>query len=70
MDKVFVITVCRNAGELLEPTIQSVLNQTYAKLQFIIVDGGSTDGSVEIIKNYSQHIAAWVSELTRASTMP
>ena len=62
MDKVFVITVCRNAGELLEPTIQSVLNQTYAKLQFIIVDGGSTDGSLEIIKNYSQHIAAWVSE--------
>lgn len=62
MDKVFVITVCRNAGGLLEPTLLSVLNQTYKNLKYIIVDGGSTDGTVEIIQKYEDKLAAWVSE--------
>lgn len=62
MDKVIVITVCRNAGILLEPTILSVLNQKYQNIQYVIVDGGSTDKTVDIIKKYADHIAAWVSE--------
>lgn len=62
MDKVFVITVCRNAKELLEPTMVSVLNQTYDNLQYIVVDGGSTDGSTEILRKYEDQLAAWVSE--------
>ena len=62
MNKLFVITVCRNAGELLEPTMLSVLNQTYDDLQYIVVDGGSTDGTVEVIQKYKDKLAAWVSE--------
>jgi glycosyltransferase involved in cell wall biosynthesis len=62
MDKVFVITVCRNASTLLEFTIQSVLDQTYNNLHYIIIDGGSTDGSLDIIQKYSHRLVAWVSE--------
>lgn len=62
MNKVFVITVCRNARELLEPTMLSVLNQTYDNISYIIVDGASTDGTVEIIRKYEKRLAAWVSE--------
>ena len=62
MDKVFVITVCRNAGDLLEPTMLSVLNQTYGHISYIVVDGASTDGTQEIIRKYEKHLTAWVSE--------
>ena len=62
MNKVFVITVCRNARELLEPTMLSVLNQTYDHISYIVVDGASTDGTVEIIRKYEKRLAAWVSE--------
>lgn len=62
MDKVFVITVCRNAGDLLEPSMLSVLNQMYANLSYIIVDGGSIDGSIDVIQKYKDQLAAWVSE--------
>ena len=62
MDRVFVITVCRNAGKLLEPTLLSVLDQTYENISYIVVDGASTDGTVEIVRKYEKHLAAWVSE--------
>lgn len=59
---VSVITVVRNGEETLEQTIQSVLNQTYDNIEYIIIDGGSTDGTVDIIKQYEDAIAYWISE--------
>jgi glycosyltransferase involved in cell wall biosynthesis len=57
-----IITVCYNNRDGLEKTICSVVDQTFKNYQFIIVDGGSTDGSVDVINNYNQFIAFWVSE--------
>ena len=60
--KITVITVSFNSVKKIESTIQSVLNQTYPAIEYIIVDGGSKDGSIDIIKKYQAHIAYWVSE--------
>lgn len=57
-----VITVVYNALPHLEKTILSVINQTYENIEFIIVDGGSTDGTLEIIHNYETAINHWISE--------
>lgn len=59
---VSIITVTFNAKDYLEQTIQSVINQTYKHLEYIIIDGGSTDGTVDIIKKYSGHLSFWISE--------
>jgi len=57
-----IITVVYNGEEYLEETIQSVINQTYKNIEYIIIDGGSSDGTVDIIKKYEKKIDYWVSE--------
>jgi len=57
-----VITVCYNAVNYIEATILNVIGQKDENIQFIIIDGGSTDGTVEIIKKYEGHIKYWISE--------
>jgi glycosyltransferase involved in cell wall biosynthesis len=60
--KFSIITVNYNNRDGLLHTIESVINQTYGDYEFIIIDGGSTDGSLEIIKQYCSYITYWVSE--------
>lgn len=65
---VTIITPSFNQAPYLEETIQSVLNQTYPNIEYIIMDGGSTDGSVEIIKRHQKKLTQWVSEKDRGQT--
>ena len=60
--KLSIITVNYNDATGLERTIQSVISQTYRDFEFIVIDGGSTDFSVDVIKKYSKNIDYWVSE--------
>lgn len=60
--RVSIITVCYNRVETIERAIRSVSKQGYEDMEYIIIDGGSTDGTVDIIKKYERDIAYWVSE--------
>ncbi len=60
--KISIITVSLNAVKTIEQTIRSVINQSYKNIEYIIIDGGSTDGTVDIIKKYEDRIDHWLSK--------
>lgn len=60
--KITIITVVYNGVKELEKTIKSVINQSYKNIEYIIIDGGSNDGTVDLIKNYNSNITYWISE--------
>lgn len=62
MKKLSIITINFNNRDGLRKTIESVVNQTWQEFEYIIIDGGSTDGSVEVIKEYADRIDYWISE--------
>lgn len=66
--KISIVTPSLNQGKFLEDTIQSVLSQGYPNLEYIIMDGGSTDESIEIIKRYENQISHWESKKDKGQT--
>lgn len=66
--RISIVTPSFNQSRYLPETIESILGQGYPNLEYVIIDGGSTDGSVEIIKRYESHLSYWVSEKDRGQS--
>jgi glycosyltransferase involved in cell wall biosynthesis len=62
LPRITIVTPSFNQGRFLEETMRSVLSQGYPNLEYIVIDGGSTDNSVDIIRQYASQLAYWVSE--------
>ena len=60
--KISIITVCFNSVKTIERTIRSVIDQTYKNIDYIIIDGGSTDGTLDVINSYGNYVDKYISE--------
>ncbi len=68
LPRISIVTPSFNQAQFIEQTICSVLDQGYPNLEYFVMDGGSTDGTVEILKKYEKHLTGWASEKDRGQT--
>jgi glycosyltransferase involved in cell wall biosynthesis len=70
LPRISVVTVCYNMAEFIEDTIRSVVDQNYPNLQYIVIDGGSTDGTLEIVNRYRSDVDVLISEKMTGNITP